>query len=59
MGQISAGAGGVAFAPVPGNYSINLTKFKWLLPKVTPSDLNENRTKYYIFNKGKSTNCVS
>ena len=38
MGQISAGAGGVAFAPVPGNYSINLTKFKWLLPNVTPSD---------------------
>ena len=38
MGQISAGAGGVAFAPVPGNYTINLTKFKWLLPIVTPSD---------------------
>ena len=38
MAQISAGAGGVAFAPVPGNYSIFLTKFKWILPNVTPSD---------------------
>ena len=38
MAQISAGAGGVAFAPVPGNYSIFLTKFKWILPIITPSD---------------------
>ena len=38
MAQISAGAGSVTFAPVPGNYTINLTKFKWILPIVTPSD---------------------
>ena len=38
MAQISAGAGGVAFAPVPGAYSINLSKIKLIMPIVTPSD---------------------